>query len=157
MRAAVVQAFGQPLVIEERPDPEPGKGELLVAVRAAGLNGADMLQRRGLYAAPPDAPADTPGLELAGEVVATGPEVARHAVGDHVMAAGGGGAGPAGAGAGWVWAGGRGGAASAALGRRALASVAGGWGAAVADGWSAAASRCGAGGHRVSWSCTSRA
>ena len=76
----------------ECPDPEPGKGELLVAVRAAGLNGADMLQRRGLYAAPPDAPADIPGLELAGEVVATGPGVVRFAVGDHVMAVVGGGA-----------------------------------------------------------------
>ena len=54
-------------------DPVPGTGELLVRVRAAGLNGADMLQRRGLYAAPPDVPADIPGLELAGEVGALGP------------------------------------------------------------------------------------
>jgi NADPH:quinone reductase len=76
----------------ERPDPEPGTGELLVAVHAAGLNGADMLQRRGLYAAPPGAPADIPGLELAGEVVATGPDATRFAVGDHVMAVVGGGA-----------------------------------------------------------------
>jgi len=75
-----------------KPDPVPGQGELLVAVRAAGLNGADMLQRRGLYAAPPDAPADVPGLELAGEVVATGPGVTRFAIGDHVMAIVGGGA-----------------------------------------------------------------
>jgi NADPH:quinone reductase-like Zn-dependent oxidoreductase len=80
------------LVWETRPDPEPGHGELLVKVRAAGLNGADMLQRRGLYAAPPDAPADIPGLELAGEVVATGPGVTRFASGDHVMAVVGGGA-----------------------------------------------------------------
>ena len=70
----------------EHPDPEPGPGELLVAVRAAGLNGADMLQRRGLYPAPPGAPADIPGLELAGEVVATGAGVARFGVGDRVMA-----------------------------------------------------------------------
>jgi NADPH2:quinone reductase len=75
----------------EHPDPVPGHRELLVAVRAAGLNGADMLQRRGLYAAPPDAPADIPGLELAGEVVATGPGVTDFAVGDRVMAVVGGG------------------------------------------------------------------
>jgi NADPH:quinone reductase-like Zn-dependent oxidoreductase len=75
----------------ERPDPVPGDRELLVAVRAAGLNGADMLQRRGLYAAPPDAPPDIPGLELAGEVVATGPGVTDFAVGDRVMAVVGGG------------------------------------------------------------------
>ena len=70
----------------ERPDPVPGDRELLVAVRAAGLNGADMLQRRGLYAAPPDVAADVPGLELAGEVVATGPGVRSFTVGDRVMA-----------------------------------------------------------------------
>jgi len=75
----------------EHPDPVPGHRELLVAVRAAGCNGADMLQRRGLYAAPPDAPADIPGLELAGEVVATGPGVTDFVVGDRVMAVVGGG------------------------------------------------------------------
>ena len=74
------------LAWREHPDPEPGHGELLVAVRAAGLNGADMMQRRGLYPAPPDAPADIPGLELAGEVIATGPATSRFAVGDAVMA-----------------------------------------------------------------------
>ena len=70
----------------EHPDPQPGPGEVLVAVRAAGLNGGDMHQRRGLYPAPPGAPADIPGLELAGEVVATGPGAERFAVGDRVMA-----------------------------------------------------------------------
>ena len=45
---------------------------MLVRVRAAGLNGADMMQRRGHYPAPPGAPQDIPGLELAGEVVALG-------------------------------------------------------------------------------------
>jgi putative PIG3 family NAD(P)H quinone oxidoreductase len=76
---------------QEHPDPQPGARELLVAVKAAGLNGADMIQRRGLYAAPPDAPADIPGLELAGDVVATGSGVEHFAVGDRVMAVVGGG------------------------------------------------------------------
>jgi putative PIG3 family NAD(P)H quinone oxidoreductase len=79
------------LVVEERPDPEPGKGELLVRVRAAGLNGADMLQRKGAYPAPPGSPADIPGLELAGEVEALGPGAERFAEGDRVMAIVGGG------------------------------------------------------------------
>ncbi len=75
----------------EHPDPVPGSGELLVEVRAAGLNGADMLQRAGLYPAPAGSPATIPGLELAGEVVATGAGVSRFAVGDRVMAVTGGG------------------------------------------------------------------
>jgi putative PIG3 family NAD(P)H quinone oxidoreductase len=79
------------LVVEERPDPEPGKGELLVRVRAAGLNGADMLQRRGAYPAPPGSPPDIPGLELAGEVEAVGPGTQRFGEGDRVMAIVGGG------------------------------------------------------------------
>jgi NADPH:quinone reductase len=79
------------LVVEERPDPEPGTGELLVRVRAAGLNGADMLQRKGAYPAPPGAPVDIPGLELAGEVAALGPGVSRFDEGDRVMAIVGGG------------------------------------------------------------------
>lgn len=78
--------------MREHPDPEPGAGELLVRVRAAGVNGADLLQRRGLYPAPPGSPPDIPGLELAGEVVAAGAGVERFAVGDRVMALVGGGA-----------------------------------------------------------------
>jgi NADPH:quinone reductase len=89
MRAVIVSDGN--LSVEERPDPVPGKGELLVAVRAAGINGADMMQRRGRYPAPPDAPADIPGLELAGEVVELGPGASRFAVGDRVMAIVGGG------------------------------------------------------------------
>ncbi len=77
---------------EERPDPEPGDTELLVEVRAAGLNGADILQRRGHYPAPPGVPADIPGMELAGTVVAAGRQVTRFAVGDRVMGLVGGGA-----------------------------------------------------------------
>ncbi len=73
------------LHVVERADPEPGSGEVLVRVRGAGLNGADMLQRRGRYPAPPGAPADIPGLELAGEVAALGPGAERFSVGDRVM------------------------------------------------------------------------
>jgi NADPH:quinone reductase len=79
------------IVIDERPDPEPGSGEVLVRVRAAGLNGADMLQRQGAYPAPPGSPPDIPGLELAGEVAAVGPNASRFEVGDRVMAVVGGG------------------------------------------------------------------
>ncbi|HEV3227468.1 MAG TPA: zinc-binding dehydrogenase [Acidimicrobiales bacterium] len=75
----------------EHPDPVPGTGELLVAVRAAGLNGADLMQHAGFYPAPPGSPSDIPGLELAGEVVAIGDAVSRFAVGDGVMAVVGGG------------------------------------------------------------------
>ena len=80
------------LVWREHPDPEPGDGEVLIAVRCAGLNSADLLQRQGFYPAPPGAPADIPGLEVAGEVVALGRSAMRFAVGDRVMAVVGGGA-----------------------------------------------------------------
>jgi putative PIG3 family NAD(P)H quinone oxidoreductase len=90
VRAVVVKEDGI-LALEERPDPAPGKGELLVRVRGAGLNGADMLQRRGAYPAPPGAPPDIPGLELAGEVVGAGPAADRFGEGDRVAAIVGGG------------------------------------------------------------------
>ncbi|MFZ2049627.1 MAG: alcohol dehydrogenase catalytic domain-containing protein, partial [Solirubrobacteraceae bacterium] len=70
MRAATVRD-GE-IVIEEHPDPLPGAGEVLVRVHAAGLNGADMMQKRGLYPAPQGSPQEIPGLELAGEVAALG-------------------------------------------------------------------------------------
>ncbi|HEX6763707.1 MAG TPA: zinc-binding dehydrogenase [Gaiellaceae bacterium] len=89
MRAAIIDD-GR-LVIEERPDPVPGDGELLVRVRAAGINGADIAQRAGRYPAPPGAPADVPGLECAGEVAAVGRGVRDFAEGDRVMALLGGG------------------------------------------------------------------
>jgi len=79
-------------MLRERPDPVPGTGELLVRVQAAGLNGADIWQRAGLYPAPTGSPADIPGLELAGVVAATGAGVERFANGDRVMAVVGGGA-----------------------------------------------------------------
>jgi NADPH:quinone reductase len=89
MRAAVI-SDGQ-VRPEERPDPEPGAGEVLVRVHAAGINGADLLQRQGAYPAPAGSPADIPGLELAGEVAAVGPGASRFAEGDRVMAIVGGG------------------------------------------------------------------
>jgi NADPH2:quinone reductase len=89
MRAVTIRE--KELVIEEHPDPVPGAGEVLVSVFAAGLNGADMMQRRGLYPAPAGSPPDIPGMELAGEVAALGPDAERFAVGDRVMAIVGGG------------------------------------------------------------------
>lgn len=89
MRAATV--VNGEIEVREHRDPEPGAGEVLVRVAAAGLNSADLLQRRGLYPAPPGVPADIPGLELAGEVVRIGPGVTRFAEGDPVMALTGGG------------------------------------------------------------------
>ena len=90
MRAVTIRE--NELVIEEHADPEPGTGEVLVRVHAAGLNGADMMQRRGLYPAPPGSPQDIPGMEFAGEVVALGPAAERFAPGDEVMGIVGGGA-----------------------------------------------------------------
>jgi NADPH2:quinone reductase len=90
MRAATIRD-GE-VLLEEHPDPVPGDGEVLVRVCAAGLNGADMMQRRGLYPAPPGSPQDIPGLELAGEVQALGSGAERFSVGERVMAIVGGGA-----------------------------------------------------------------
>ncbi len=90
MRAATI--VDGAIEVRDRPDPEPAAGELLVAVRGAGLNGADLLQRRGHYPAPPGSPADIPGMELAGEVVGLGPGATRFEIGDRVMAIVGGGA-----------------------------------------------------------------
>src|SRR5882724_12421233 len=72
------------LVPEQRALPVPGAGELLVKVMAAGVNRPDVAQRSGAYPPPPGA-SDLPGLEIAGEVVATGSGVSRHKVGDKVM------------------------------------------------------------------------
>jgi putative PIG3 family NAD(P)H quinone oxidoreductase len=89
MRAVTVRD-GE-LTVDEHPDPRPGSGEVLVRVHAAGLNGADMMQRRGLYPAPPGSPPDIPGLELAGEVLERGPGATRFEPGDRVMSIVGGG------------------------------------------------------------------
>ncbi len=89
MKAVTIR--DQTLSVQEHPDPQPGAGEVLVAVRAAGLNGADMQQRAGRYPAPPGSPQNIPGLELAGEVVGRGPEAERFSEGQRVMAIVGGG------------------------------------------------------------------
>ncbi len=88
------RAAGGPEVIalDELDLRDPGPGEVQVEVVAAGLNRADVLQRRGLYPAPAGVPADVPGLELAGRVVARGPGATLHAEGAEVMAIVGGGA-----------------------------------------------------------------
>jgi NADPH2:quinone reductase len=87
MTAMAISAPGGPevLVPEERPVPQPGPGEILVKVAAAGVNRPDTMQRRGLYPPPKGAP-DIPGLEIAGEVVALGDSVTRWKQGDKVMA-----------------------------------------------------------------------
>jgi len=89
MRAVTIKDGA--LSLEEHPDPAPARGEVLVQVKAAGINGADMLQRKGSYPAPPGSPPDIPGLELAGEVVALGEGAERFSEGDRVMAIAGGG------------------------------------------------------------------
>jgi putative PIG3 family NAD(P)H quinone oxidoreductase len=87
MRAIVLTAPGDTsvLALREVPTPSPGPQQIRVRVRAAGLNRADLLQRRGLYPAPPGWPSDIPGLEYAGEVEALGPGVTRWQMGDRVM------------------------------------------------------------------------
>lgn len=90
MRAVIAPEPGGPeaLVLTERPDPEPGPGEVLVEVAATAVNRADLLQRRGFYPPPPGA-SDVLGLECSGTVVALGDGVAdegRWSVGDEVCA-----------------------------------------------------------------------
>jgi NADPH2:quinone reductase len=91
VRALVITPDAQ-LRVETRPDPEPGPGEVVVRVRGAGLNRADLVQRSGNYAAPPGSPPDIPGLEFAGEVVARGAGVSAPALGALVFGIAGGGA-----------------------------------------------------------------
>ena len=68
-----------------RPVPQPGEGEVLVRVAAAGVNRPDVMQRQGRYPPPPGA-SDLPGLEIAGEIVALGPKVTGRSVGEAVTA-----------------------------------------------------------------------
>ena len=87
MTVIAIRAPGGPevLVPEERPVPQPGVGEILVKVAAAGVNRPDVMQRMGLYP-PPKGASDIPGLEIAGEVVAVGDGVRRWKIGDRVTA-----------------------------------------------------------------------
>jgi NADPH:quinone reductase len=87
-----VTIVGTSLEWLEHPDPQPGSGDVLVSVAAAGINAADLLQRQGLYPAPAGSPADIPGMEFAGEVVGLGRGAGRFSLGDRVMSITGGGA-----------------------------------------------------------------
>ncbi len=93
MRTIAITKPGGPdvLAFVERTLPEPSRGEVRVRVRATAVNRADLLQRMGNYPAPAGAPPDVPGLEIAGEVEALGPDVERLAIGDRVFGLVGGG------------------------------------------------------------------
>lgn len=88
MNAVAITRPGEPdvLALVRRPVPQPGAGEILIRVASAGINRPDVVQRQGNYAPPPGAPVDIPGLEIAGEIVACGPGVARWRVGDMALA-----------------------------------------------------------------------
>jgi putative PIG3 family NAD(P)H quinone oxidoreductase len=93
MKAIVIREPGGVDVLELRdvPDPIPTRGEVCVRIRATAVNRADLLQRMGAYPAPPGAPTDIPGLELAGEIESLGDGVTDLAVGDRVFGLAGGG------------------------------------------------------------------
>ncbi|CCE11946.1 putative NADPH quinone oxidoreductase [Bradyrhizobium sp. STM 3843] len=86
MTVVAISKPGGPEVLkpETRPVPKPGPGEILIKVKAAGVNRPDVAQRSGSYPPPPGA-SDLPGLEVAGEVVALGEGATRHKLGDIVM------------------------------------------------------------------------
>jgi NADPH2:quinone reductase len=88
MTAIVIPAPGGPEVLtpEQRPVETPGDGEILIAVKAAGVNRPDVSQRQGKYPPPAGGPQDIPGLEIAGLVVACGPGATRFKPGDEVCA-----------------------------------------------------------------------
>jgi putative PIG3 family NAD(P)H quinone oxidoreductase len=99
MRAVVISRPGGPEVLELRQVPSPplGPGDVRVQVLSTAVNRADLLQRMGLYPAPPEAPPDIPGLEFAGRVIEVGRDAARadgggHAIGERVFGLVGGGA-----------------------------------------------------------------
>lgn len=87
MNAVEITAPGKPEVLKptERAVPQPQKGEVLIKVAAAGVNGPDIMQRKGLYPAPPGA-SDLLGLEVSGEIVAVGDGVKRWSAGEKVAA-----------------------------------------------------------------------
>ena len=87
MKVVEIAASGGPEQLRPavRPVPQPGTGEVLIRVAAAGVNRPDVMQRLGLYPPPPGAP-DLPGMEVAGSIAAIGPEVSGLHVGDPVTA-----------------------------------------------------------------------
>lgn len=87
MKVIAIQGHGGPDVLQlvDRELPAPGRGEVRVEVRAAGVNRADLLQRQGLYPPPPGVAADVPGLEYAGTVAELGPGCTLRQLGDPVM------------------------------------------------------------------------
>jgi len=88
MKATIITKAGTPevLQLQERPTPQPAANEVLIKVKAAGVNRPDVLQRKGHYPPPPGAPQDIPGLEIAGIVELCGNNVSNLNVGDHVCA-----------------------------------------------------------------------
>ncbi|HEY1624130.1 MAG TPA: NAD(P)H-quinone oxidoreductase [Streptosporangiaceae bacterium] len=87
MHAIVITKPGGPDVLrwQQVPDPEPGPGDVLIEIAAAGVNRADLMQRQGFYPPPPGAPL-YPGLECSGTVIGTGSDVTRWQAGDRVCA-----------------------------------------------------------------------
>jgi putative PIG3 family NAD(P)H quinone oxidoreductase len=87
MTAVAISQPGGPMVLkpEKRDVPQPGPGEILIRVHAAGVNRPDLLQRKGAYP-PPAGASDLPGLEVAGDVAALGEGAARWRIGDQVCA-----------------------------------------------------------------------
>ncbi|NCD71404.1 NAD(P)H-quinone oxidoreductase [Mucilaginibacter agri] len=88
MKAVVITQPGDPKVlqIQERPQPKPAAGEVLIKVSAAGINRPDVFQRKGNYPPPANAPQDIPGLEVAGIIIELGPNVSRWKKGDRICA-----------------------------------------------------------------------
>ena len=88
MKVIVITSYGAPEVLQtqEREIPNPNAGEVLIKVKAAGVNRPDVIQRKGNYAPPPGAPQDIPGLEVAGIVEEIGSNVTNLKKGDHVCA-----------------------------------------------------------------------
>ncbi len=88
MKAIVITKPGAPEVLkmQDKPTPVPGKNEVLIRIKAAGINRPDIAQRKGHYPPPPGAPADIPGLEVSGIVEECGNEVKRWKKGDKVCA-----------------------------------------------------------------------
>ena len=88
MKAVIITKFGAPVVlqVQERPVPSPQENEVLIHIKAAGVNRPDASQRKGNYPPPPGAPQDIPGLEIAGIIESCGSAVTQWKQGDKVCA-----------------------------------------------------------------------